>query len=208
MNRQHREDVKTVLRGCSKTEQSRIESKVGCRYSILLELPYFDQPRMLAIDPMHNLFLGTAKHMLYIWLDNDLLSRAQFKKLQYAVDGMELPSGVGRIPRKIETGFSGFTADQFKNWVVVYSIPTLFGLLPSEHLECWRHFVSACRILCKQTLSYDSIILMDALLLQFCKKVQQLYGENSVTPNMHFHGHLKEVVLDFGPVYEFWLFSF
>ena len=26
--------------------------------------------------------------------------------------------------------------------------------------------------------------------------------------NMHLHGHLKECILDFGPVYTFWLFSF
>ena len=38
------------------------ESKAGCRYSELLLLPYFDGPKMLVIDPMHNLFLGSAKH--------------------------------------------------------------------------------------------------------------------------------------------------
>ena len=27
-------------------------------------IPYFDAPRMLIVDPMHNLFLGTAKHFL------------------------------------------------------------------------------------------------------------------------------------------------
>ena len=25
---------------------------------------------------------------------------------------------------------------------------------------------------------------------------------------MHLHGHLKDVILDYGPVQEFWLFSF
>ena len=36
------------------------ENESGCRYSVLLKLPYFDTPRMLIVDPMHNLFLGTA----------------------------------------------------------------------------------------------------------------------------------------------------
>ena len=40
------------------------ESSSGCRYSVLLELEYFDSPRFLVVDPMHNLFLGTAKHHL------------------------------------------------------------------------------------------------------------------------------------------------
>ena len=46
------------------------------------------------------------------------------------------------------------------------------------------------------------------LLLTFCRRVQELYGENAVTPNMHLHCHLRECVLDFGPIYSFWLFSF
>ena len=29
-----------------------------------------------------------------------------------------------------------------------------------------------------------------------------------MTPNMHLHGHLKDVFLDYGPAQEFWLFSF
>ena len=29
-----------------------------------------------------------------------------------------------------------------------------------------------------------------------------------VTPNMHLHSHLINCVLDYGPVHNFWLFSF
>ena len=57
-------------------------------------------------------------------------------------------------------------------------------------------------------LSNADIDLADALLLQFCKRVQRMYGENAITPNMHLHGHIKEVIQDYGPVQEFWCFSF
>lgn len=66
----------------------------------------------------------------------------------------------------------------------------------------------ACRILCKQALSTTDVTLADTLLLQFCKRVQRLYGETAITPNMHLHGHLKDIILDYGPVQEFWCFSF
>ena len=66
----------------------------------------------------------------------------------------------------------------------------------------------ACRILCKHSLSKHDLSLADALLIQFCKRVQNLYGKSFITPNMHMHTHLKEDILNFGPVYEFWLFSF
>ncbi len=37
---------------------------------------------------------------------------------------------ISRIPIKIETGFSGFTADQFKNWPIPLSVIPLSVLLP------------------------------------------------------------------------------
>ena len=69
---------------------------------------------MLAIDPMHNIFLGTGKRMITLWIKAALLDSSKFEKIQHCVDSMTVPADVGRIPRKIETGFSGFKADQFK----------------------------------------------------------------------------------------------
>ena len=37
---------------------------------------------------------------------------------------------------------------------------------------------------------------------------EKRYGKERVTPNMHLHLHLKQCILDYGPVYSFWLFSF
>jgi hypothetical protein len=132
---------------------------------------------MLVIDIMHNLFLGTAKRMISLWLDHDLISRSMFDRIQKKVDEFVLPPGVGRIPSKILNGFSGFKADQFKNWVNIYSIPVLFGILNSEHFECWRHFVLASRIVCKHQLTEHDMNLADALFVQFCKVVERMYGD-------------------------------
>ena len=60
-NHSHREDVETLCQCETKTALERKESELGCGYSVLLDLPYFDPPRMLVIDAMHNLFLGVAK---------------------------------------------------------------------------------------------------------------------------------------------------
>ena len=193
-NSSHRHNVNEVLKYTAKTVKAK-ESELGCRYSVLLELPYFDPPRMLAIDPMHNLFLGTGKRMLILWIKTCLLDTSKFVKIQECVDNFTVPADVGRIPRKIETGFSGFTADQFKNWILIYSIPALFDVLPRVHLECCRYFVLACR-LCQNLMGHSDLNLADAFLRKFCTTIESL------------HGHLKDVILDFGPMQEFWLFSF
>ena len=154
-NSSHRKNVCEVIKCNTMTERAKMEAKLGCRYSTLLELPYFDPPTMLAIDhdPMHNLFLGTGKRMISMWMNAGILDERKYDEIQESVDSMVVPSDVGRIPRKIETGFSGFKADQFKTWIILYSIPALFSVLPMSHLECWRHFVLACRLLCQHKLS-------------------------------------------------------
>ena len=58
---EHRRNVNTIKKSTTVSHQCELESKFGCRYLILLDLPYFDPVRMSIVDPMHNMFLGTAK---------------------------------------------------------------------------------------------------------------------------------------------------
>ena len=138
------------------TELEHAESSSGCRYSELILLPYFDAPRMLIVDPMHNLFLGSGKHFFKkILINRGLISDADLTTIQTRVSSCIIPAGVGRIPLKIKSGFAKFTADQWKNWVVYFSLISLRDIISGEHLECWRHFVLACRILCRKCITKD-----------------------------------------------------
>ena len=53
------------LKNCrKKVDMSKISKESGINfYSVLLDLEYFDIIRFSSIDPMHNLFLGTAKRV-------------------------------------------------------------------------------------------------------------------------------------------------
>ena len=62
-NEQYLQTVARLGACKAKAERSKIESQTGFRNTALLKLPYFNPSRMLVIDPMHNLFLGTAKHI-------------------------------------------------------------------------------------------------------------------------------------------------
>ena len=205
----HRAAVKRILKCYTKSKQQEIESSTGYRYTVLLELPYFNSTRMLVIDPMHNPFLGSAKHVLkHIWLEKSIIQLEMYKVIQDRIDRCVVPSDMGRIPHKIMSGFSSFTADQLKNWVVYYSLIVLRGFLTQEELECWRHFVLACRLLLHHEITLEQLSLADALLIQFCKRTERMHGSSIITPNMHLHCHLKERVLDYGPLQNFWCFPF
>ena len=71
----HRRDVHQVLQEVTKSGISAKQSELGVRYSVLLELNYFDPIEFTAIDVMHNLFLGSAKRLLDIWIEKDLLKK-------------------------------------------------------------------------------------------------------------------------------------
>ena len=164
---------------------------------------------MAIVDPMHNLFLGSAKYFLKnVRIDKGIIAESSFSEIQQRVNSIKVPTGMGRIPHKIRSGFSAFTADQWKNWVLYFSLLALQDIITGEDLECWRHFVLACRHLCCKQLTQSNIQLGDALLMQFCRRIERLYGKEIVTPNMHLHGHLRSCIEDYGPLHGFWLYAF
>ena len=87
---------------------------------------------------MHNLLLGTGKHMMNMWKEFRLLTNEHFQEIQEKVDRTDVPTKVGRIPYKISSNFSSFTADQWKNWICLYSLYCLHSVLPADHYSCWR----------------------------------------------------------------------
>ena len=75
----------------------------------------------------------------------DYKINAHYSVVQDPIDDRFLaPPNIGRIPTKIQSGFSSFIAEQFKNWVIHYSIIALRGLLTSDHLECMLEIFCPC----------------------------------------------------------------
>ena len=72
----------------------------------------------------------------------------------------------------------------------------------------WQTFVLSCFYLCRREINLTDLKKADLLLINFCKRAQNLYGKSSITPNMHLHGHLTECAQDYGSIYNFWLFSY
>lgn len=80
---EHKRAAKRTLEETSPAAQQRLCSELGARYSVLQEL-----------EPMHNLYLGTAKHMMKnVWLNenNEFLSDEDFQRIQELVDSMTVP---------------------------------------------------------------------------------------------------------------------
>lgn len=136
-----------------------------------------------------------------VWLFNFLVETQFHKTL--------CPGDVGKIRCKIDKfSFDGFTAEEFKNWTIIFSVYALHDILPDDDIKCWRYFVLACYYLCNGVISKDDLIVADNFLMKFCISFENLYGNERVTHNMHLHGHLVSCIRQYGPLYSFWLFSF
>ena len=61
---------------------------------------------------------------------------------------------------------------------------------------------------CKQSVTREDITVADLLLVQFYKRVKNVFEVRFVTPNMHMHLHLSDFIHNFGPLHAFWLYSF
>ena len=185
-----------------------VKSQHGARYSVLLDLPYFDVVRQHVIDPMHNLFLRLAKHIVSIWKDRYWTMNSDMKSIQEVIDRFLVPSNIGRIPSRISASFSGFTAGQWKHWTLLYSLVALTGRIPVADYDLWKLFVGTCSIIYSPVITRESIQKAHELLVRFCVRFQELYGSSSCTINMHLSCHLQKCIQDFGPAHAFWCFGF
>ena len=147
-------------------ERQQNEVGAGIQSSLfsLTKLPYFDCTRFHIVDPMHNLLLGTSKHVMNVWVANEILTQADFDKIQKVVGSFSVPNDIELISYRIGSGFSGFKADQWRPWTTVFSLVSLKGVLPPEHYSCWCLYVHACQILCNRTLSVCFLQKADDLL--------------------------------------------
>ena len=144
---------------------------------------------------MHNLLLGSAKHVFSLWIKRGILHLGDLQLIQERSEQLSFPNDVGRIPTKIGSGFGGFTADQWQIWTTVISPVVLKGILPNRHLCCWLMFVRACYLLLSRIISRADILMAQQYLLTFCKTFQQIYRDEACTPNVHLHMHLSACLL-------------
>ncbi|OAD66582.1 hypothetical protein PHYBLDRAFT_152381 [Phycomyces blakesleeanus NRRL 1555(-)] len=150
-----------------------------------------------AIDPMHNLYLGTAKQMIQIWCKRNYINEKNQFTMQELANGIVVSCEYAHITKKIVNGFSFMKADEWKSWCIIYSPFVLKHVLPAKNLENWILFVDACRLLTKPSITDKEI-----------DEATTLYRKSAMTSNMHLHLHLSKCVHDFGLIYAFWLFSF
>ena len=78
-----------------------------------------------------------------------------------------MPTDFGRPLRNIVNHHNGYKAEEWSNWVVLYSMPLLKEYLPKKIMQGWSLFVTAVRLCQKRIISTDDINEIRRLILGF-----------------------------------------
>ncbi|OAD68821.1 hypothetical protein PHYBLDRAFT_159954, partial [Phycomyces blakesleeanus NRRL 1555(-)] len=156
-------------------EYTQLERRNGTQWSQLHLLTYFDPVWCTIIDPMHNLFLGTAKCMVQIWKELEYFDNQALLAMQDLANGVVVSPDYAYINKKIADRFSSIKADKWKLWCLIYSPFVLKHILLVKHLSNWMFFVNACHLPTKPSVTSDKISSAHAHLQLFCKGFEKLY---------------------------------
>jgi hypothetical protein len=207
----HRQNAQNWRRCKSNAERERFVRQNGVRWSELLRLPYFDPIQFVVVDPMHCLFLGIAKWITKrIWIDEGVLTEKDLLSIEKKMNKFRVPADLGRTPGKINCGegFSYFTADQWRNFFLIYSTVVLWDYLLPKDQQILTYFVRVCTILVRRIVGVNDMEEAHEGLIKIIKLIEEHYGEEKITSNLHLSLHLCECSFDYGPLYSFWCFSF
>ena len=205
---EHKKHISQIRAAEHDTARKKLESKYGCKDSVLNDIPHFNIIRQTIVDPMHNLFQGTAKMFFVQLVERGVLSPDKLIKLTENLKNIHVPTNSRWIPTDIGSKYIFYNSYQWKEWCLTYSMIAFKGILPQEHLKVWQTFVTACRLICQPVLTVHDANQANKLFKQFGTELEQLWGSDAVKPNQHMHCHLAECIKDFGSPYSFWLFPF
>lgn len=113
--------------------------------SILFELKSIEFPASFPVDIMHGLFENIAPSMLRHWSgtffkddqgsgSDYILSNSDWIEIGRIMEKnrRNMPLDFGRPPIDIQRHSAAFKAEDWLNWVVLYSLPLLQGHLPER----------------------------------------------------------------------------
>ena len=84
----------------------------------------------------------------------------------------------------------------------------MWDLLSISDWEILGNFVRACSLLVCRIINNNMITEAHERLLKVAMLIEEHYGAEKITPNLHLCLHIKESCQDYDLLYSFWHFSF
>ena len=84
----------------------------------------------------------------------------------------------------------------------------MWNLLDDSDRKILANFVRVCYLLVSRIVDENGLNEAHARLLKVAHLIEDNYGPEMITPNIHLSLHITECCRDYGPLYSFWCYSF
>jgi hypothetical protein len=180
--------------------------------SPLSVLPDFDLVFGFTIDYMHACLLGVTRMLSNLWFDSSNHEEEYYigrdiTKVNEVLCSIQPPSEITRLPRSLQER-KYWKANEWRSWLLFYSLPCLHGILPARFFNHFLLFVTAMYVFLKDEMTYEEIDFGNMLLMNFVTRFQDLYGEINMVYNVHLLTHLGKIVSLWGPLWAYSAITF
>nr|XP_054593618.1 uncharacterized protein LOC129160660 isoform X1 [Nothobranchius furzeri]XP_054593619.1 uncharacterized protein LOC129160660 isoform X1 [Nothobranchius furzeri]XP_054593620.1 uncharacterized protein LOC129160660 isoform X1 [Nothobranchius furzeri] len=178
--------------------------------SPLINMPYFDIVWGFVPDCMHAVLLGVIRQLTELLLNGRdqpycIGSPNTTRVLANRIKEVKPPHLITRLPRPIAEFWK---ASEWRAWLLLNSLPVLSGVLQSRYGKRLSLLVFAVFLLLKDNVTFEEINNADEMLLELVARFQLLYGEASMTFNVHLLTHPSKCVELWGPLWAHSAFVF
>ena len=171
-----------------------------------------DIVRGTALDYMHQILLGVVRKLTHFWTDSSYhkepysLSKS-LNILNKRLLSIKPPTFISRAPSSFSK-LKFWKASEFRSFLFYYSVPVLYGVLPSIYFDHHILLVEAIHSLNSQSISPEAIDKCEFILQYYCALFAKYYGANTMGINVHSILHLTDVVRDLGPLFVYSCFPY
>jgi Protein of unknown function (DUF1258) len=179
--------------------------------SVLMLLPKFNIVDHFVVDYMHAALLGTTRQFVKLWFEgND--ERFSLRRKRATIDSkircIRPPKEIRRLPRPL-VDMKYWKASEWRSFLLFYSPVLLRGeFTNAKYYNHWMLMVSAVLLLLQKHIPKESIEKAHLCLMKFVILVPKLYGIEHVSYNVHLLTHIKNTVLNWGPLWGSSAFAF
>ncbi|CAI2190682.1 18548_t:CDS:2 [Funneliformis geosporum] len=145
------------------------------------------------VDIMHGLFENIAPAMLRHWTST-FFKENQENNYDYILSSkiwteigniMEKnkknkPLDFGRPPINIQRYSASFKAEDWSNWVILYSLPLLQDYLSEIYINGWAKFVYAVKLCLKKTITITELTEINKLFCEFVTHYDRLNNSSQI----------------------------
>lgn len=198
------DDVNSVISNIQENKKDFVVRGVKSPFWFMF-LEHFHVINGFVIDYMHGVCAGVMKLLLVLWFDkkhkNEPFSVFHAVSLVSSRLKSICPNlTITRPPRSL-SDLTHWKTSEFRNFLFLWSLPVLYGVLPEPYYVHFCLLVKAIHILSKEYIAQMELESAEKCLFKFVENFQNMYSARYLTMNCHQLLHITDCVRGNGPLF-------